>query len=311
MASWQAKMARSAIGKVLGSPDDPIEEQRAALDRMGKLPRPRGARAEEIYLGGVRCLQITPTRSVTERHLIYLHGGAYAMGSPETHAGWVQWMAMRANAVVTLVDYRLAPEHTYPAAIDDCVAAVRGLYETVDSSEVTIGGDSAGGGATLATLCRLRDAGDALPVGAVLFSPWTDLTGSGDSVQTRNGVDPMINAEWLAPFADAYRGAMPANDPGVSPLFANLSGLPPTLIQVGDHEVLLDDSVRLAEAMRAAGVTVKLEIEPEMWHVYQAVAFLPEARAALTSAAHFLSDATRGRTVTDLTDQPTTAHSQH
>lgn len=309
MTSWQAKTARRAIGKVIGSPDDPIEVQRAALERVGKLPRPRGARAEEIQLGGVRCLRLTPTRTVNERHLIYLHGGGYVMGSPESHAAWVQWMGMRANAVVTLVDYRLAPENPYPAAIDDCVAAVRGLYETVDPADVTIGGDSAGGGATLATLCQLRDAGDPMPSGTVLFSPWTDLTASGDSVKTRSDLDPMIKSEWLAPFADVYRGDTPANDPGVSPLFANLAGLPPTLIQVGDHEVLLDDSVRLADAMQAAGVTVKLEIEPEMWHVYQALSMLPESQAALTRAAQFLSDATRRRVVTDLTDRSASASS--
>lgn len=295
------------MGRVLSSPDDSLEDQRAAMERLSKMPRPRGADAQDIQLGGVRCVQITPNRSVNERHLVYLHGGAYVLGSPESHAGWVQWLAMRANAVTTLVDYRLAPEDPYPAAIDDCVAAVLALYETVNPADVTIGGDSAGGGATLATLCRLRDEGHPLPAGALLFSPWTDLTASGDSVQSRKDVDPMIDPEWLSPFADFYRGDTAAEHPGVSPLFADLRGLPPTLIQVGDHEVLLDDAVRLAARMEEAGVSVQLEVEPEMWHVYQALTMLPEARAALIRAAQFLSDATRGRVVTDLTAADATA----
>ncbi len=295
MTSWQAKLARKAISKVLSDPESPLEEQRAAMDRLSKLPRPKTATAEEISIAGVRCLHLTPTGSVSERQLIYLHGGGYVLGSPESHANWVQWFGVRANAVVTLVDYRLAPEHPYPAAIDDCTAVAQAVLAEHPAHEVTIAGDSAGGGATLATLGRLRDTGGPMPAAAVVFSPWTDLTASGESVQTRQAVDPMIEAKWLMPFADMYRGDVPADHPEVSPLFNDFTGFPPTLIQVGDHEVLLDDSVRLAHAMQAAGVTVELEVTPEMWHVYQALApMVPEAKDALIQAAEFLSHTTRG-----------------
>lgn len=304
MSSWQARIARRVVGKILGSPDAPIDEQRAAMASLAKLPPSRSVSSEELQLAGVRCLRLTPTRSVTERHLVYLHGGAYALGSPESHAAWVRWWAVRANAAVTLVDYRLAPEHPYPAAIDDCTSVVQAMYETVAPGTLTIAGDSAGGGAALATLCRLRDNGYPMPAGAVLFSPWTDLTASGESLTTRREVDPMIDPDWIQPFADHYRGATPADHPEVSPLFADLSGLPPTLIQVGDHEVLLNDSTRLAEKLTAARVVVELDIAAEMWHVYQAFySMMPEARNALTRAAEFLGRATRGQLI-DPRDQP-------
>ena len=265
--------------------------------RRRVLRRPRKSSSGEC------CLRLTPTRSINERHLVYLHGGAYVLGSPETHAAWVRWWAVRANAVVTLVDYRLAPEHPYPAAIEDCTSVMEALYKTVAPGDITIAGDSAGGGATLATLCRLRDSGYPVPAGAVLFSPWTDLTASGESMNTRRDIDPMIDPDWIAPFADHYRGTTPADHPEVSPLFADLRGLPPTLIQVGDHEVLLDDSTRLADALRAAGVTVELDIAAEMWHVYQGFfAMMPEARKALLRAAEFMGKATRGELV-DVRDE--------
>jgi len=293
--SWQAKIARWVIGRSLGDPDAPIAEQRAAANRMAKLPHARSTTVEEIQVGGIRCLRLTPTRSVSERHMVYIHGGGYALMSPETHLGWVQLLAVRANATTTMIDYRLAPEHPYPAAIDDCVAVVRGLYAAgLNSHDMVLAGDSAGGGASLSTLCRLRDAADPLPAGVALFSPWTDLTASGDSVRTRRDADPMIDADALAPFAEMYRGQTPADDPGVSPLFADLTGLPPTLIQVGDDEVLLDDSVRLDAAMRAVGVEVELDVADQLWHVYQAFgAMVPEARAALVRAAEFLATCTR------------------
>lgn len=289
MISWQAKAAKRSLGKLIPGPDVPIEQQRSNLERMAKLPRARTATAEELHLGGVRCLQLTPTRSLSERHLLYFHGGGYVLGSPESSANWVQWLAVRANATVTLVDYRLAPEHPYPAAIDDCVAAFTALQSLVDPESIVLAGDSAGGGAALATMCRMRDEGRPLPVASVLFSPWTDLTASGDSVKTRADADPMINPDWLAGFADHYRGDLPAMHDGVSPLFADLSGLPPTLIQVGDDEVLLDDSTRLADRMRAAGVDVELDVAPDLWHVYQAFApMLPESREGLDKAAKFM-----------------------
>jgi acetyl esterase/lipase len=296
------------MSRVLSGPDEPIESQRQAMDRLGKLPRPRTATSEDITLGGVRCMRLTPTTSVNERHVLYFHGGGYTLGSPESHAGWVQSLAVQANAVTDLVDYRLAPEDPYPAAIDDCVAAYRSLIEQVDPSQVVLAGDSAGGNATLATLVRLRDAGDPLPAAAVVFSPWTDLTSSGESMVSRADVDPMIDPAWINNIAVMYHGATPADDPGVSPLFADLSGLPPMLVQVGDDEVLLDDSTRLVDAIRAAGGQVELDVAPGMWHVYQALAsFMPEAKKAIKDAAEFMANHTSRTHINLSTPTPTSA----
>ncbi len=293
MISWQARAAKRSLGRFIPGPEVPLEQQRASLERLGKLPLPRSAKAEEIQLGGVRCLRLTPTRSLSERHLLYFHGGGYVIGSPEASAGWIQWLAVRANATATLVDYRLAPEHPYPAAIDDCVAALTELQASVDPGNIIVAGDSAGGGAALATLGRMKMNGGPMPAGLLLFSPWTDLIASGDSVTTRASVDPMIDPAWLSTFADYYRGDTPANHEGVSPLFADHSGFPKTLVQVGDDEVLLDDSTRLVERMRSAGVDAEIDIAPDLWHVYQALApLMPESRAALSKAAEFMQRCT-------------------
>ena len=170
------------------------------------------------------------------------------------------------------------------------------MIADVDPALVTIAGDSAGGGATLATVCALRDAGDPLPGALYLMSPWTDLTASGESVITRQDADPMLDGTRLLDAGRTYAGDVPLDDPGVSPLFADLAGLPPMLIQTGMDEILLSDSTRLAERARAAGVEVTLDLTDEMWHVYQAFArFMPEATEALVRAATFIRAATPAR----------------
>jgi acetyl esterase/lipase len=177
----------------------------------------------------------------------------------------------------------------YPAAIEDCLAAYRALIADVDPATITIAGDSAGGGATLSTLVALRDAGDPLPAAAYGLSPWTDLTGSGESVVTRAAADPMIDGSKIADAGRVYAGDVSLDDPGVSPLFADLRDLPPMLIQTGMDEVLLSDSTRLAEQAREVGVDVTLDLAEGMWHVYQAFAgVVPEATEALVRAAVFM-----------------------
>ena len=183
-------------------------------------------------------------------------------------------LAKRASATATVIEYRLAPEHVYPAAIDDCVAAYRALITDVDPATITIAGDSAGGGAALSTLVALRDAGDPLPAAAYLLSPWTDLTGSGESVITRADADPMIDGAKIAEAGRVYAGDVALDDPGVSPLFADLTGLPPMLIQTGMDEVLLSDSTRLADRAREAGIDV--HTRPRRRHVARVPVVRPD-----------------------------------
>ena len=209
-----------------------------------------------------------------DRHLLYIHGGAYVLGSPRSHIAMVANLAKRASATATVIEYRLAPEHVYPAAIDDCVAAYRALITDVDPATITIAGDSAGGGAALSTLVALRDAGDPLPAAAYLLSPWTDLTGSGESVITRADADPMIDGAKIAEAGRVYAGDVALDDPGVSPLFADLTGLPPMLIQTGMDEVLLSDSTRLAD--RAARSRRRRDARPRRRHVARVPVVRPD-----------------------------------
>jgi acetyl esterase/lipase len=189
-------------------------------------------------------------------------------------------------------DYRLAPEHAFAAAVDDAVAAYRGLIAAgADPAHVAVGGDSAGGGLALALLIALRDAGDPLPACATLLSPWTDLELSGATMTTRAGVDPMISPEGARHAAERYlQGANP-RDPLASPLYGDLAGMPPLLIQVGDAEVLLDDSVRVAERARAVGVDVTIDVWPEMIHVWQFfTGQVPEADEAIGKLGAFITE---------------------
>jgi len=260
------------------------------MERVDKLPRPRNMEYTTVTLGGINGLRASPNGVTTDRHILYLHGGGYVLGSPRTHIAMAARLARRSAATVTVIDYRLAPEHPYPAAIDDCAAAYEALLEETHAESVCISGDSAGGGATLATLARLRSTGAPRPGCAYLISPWTDLTSSGESLTTRADADPMIDAAYIEQVALQYAGETPLDDPGVSPLFEDLTGMPPMLIQVGNDEVLLSDSTRLAERAKKAGVEVELEVAEDMWHVYQLFArYLPEADKALDRAAIFIS----------------------
>jgi monoterpene epsilon-lactone hydrolase len=287
--SRRARLVRRALRRVASADEMPIEEARARMDQVDRLPRPRHVEYVDTLVGGVPAIIATPTLVPPTRHLFYIHGGGYVVGSPRSHIAMVANLARRASATATVIEYRLAPEHVYPAAIEDCIAAYRSLVADIDPALVTIAGDSAGGGATLSTLCALRDAGDPLPGAVYLLSPWTDLTGSGESVITRADADPMIDGAKIAETGRVYAGDVSLDDPGVSPLFADLSGLPPMLIQTGMDEVLLSDSTRLAARAREAGVDVTLDLADGMWHVYPMFArVVPEATEALVRAAVFM-----------------------
>jgi acetyl esterase/lipase len=247
-------------------------------------------RFEPVDAGGVPAEWTAAPGARTDRTLVYLHGGGYCLGSVATHRSLVARLSRAARVRVLSVDYRLAPEHPHPAAVEDAVAALRFAYASgLDPARVAVGGDSAGGGLAVAALLALRDRGLPLPAAGVCISPWTDLSASGASVRTRADLDPLVDADDLACLAAAYLGGRDPRAPLASPLFADLRGLPPLLVHVGTAEILLDDATRLAENARDAGVDVELEVWDDMIHVWHAFAdLLPEGVQAIEGIATFL-----------------------
>lgn len=274
-----------------------IEERRRQMDEAARLmPRPRGVSYLTTTLGGVPALEAVPDGADADRAMLYVHGGAYVSGSARSHAPLAGRLARAARARGWIIDYRLAPEHPYPAAVDDVCAAFRELAGSLPADRIALAGDSAGGGACLAALLALREAGDPLPGGAALLSPWVDLTMSGTSVTTHAERDPMLEADLLREDARRYAGDHPLDDPGLSPLFADLTGLPPLLVQVGTEEIFLSECRQLAERAAAAGVAVTLEVAEGMWHVWPFLApLVPEASRAVDQVGRFLATSTGGR----------------
>jgi epsilon-lactone hydrolase len=273
-------------------------ERRARLDEVGLVwPVAADVKLTAIDLGGVRGEWSIVPGSDAARVLIYFHGGGYCSGSIHSHRRLVSEAGRAAGVRTLAVAYRLAPEHPFPAAFDDALTAWRFVREQgVAAAHIAIGGDSAGGGLTAALINRLREAGEEQPACAWLVSPWTDLTMSGSTLASKDAVDPLIHKPYLEELADAYLPAgADRKEPRVSPLYADLKGLPPTLIQVGSDETLLDDSVRFAAAAGAADVAVTLEIWPHMihaWHLWNA--HLEDGRRALASAGAFMRQHLQG-----------------
>jgi monoterpene epsilon-lactone hydrolase len=269
-----------------------IEESRAGLEKLAaSYPPPPAAQSLPALADGIKAQWIFMPGASAESVVMYLHGGGYAIGSLDTHRGLMARLSQASSARVLGVDYRLAPEHPFPAAVDDAVTAYRWLLgKGVKPSRIVLAGDSAGGGLTVSTLVALRSAKVALPAAAVCFSPWVDLEATGETYTSRASVDPVVTADVVKQMAAMYLGDRDRRTPLAAPLHANLSGLPPILIQVGDAEVLLDDSVRLARRATAAGVKVTLDIWPEMVHVWQLFApLLPEAQQAIDKAGRFVA----------------------
>ena len=268
-------------------------EARAAFERVVQVfPAQPDVVREPVDAAGVPAEWFAAAGASGDRLIYYLHGGGYVVGSVNTHRELLGRISRAAAARVLAIDYRLAPEHPFPAAIEDSVAAYRWLLSTgADPANIVIAGDSAGGGLTVATLVALRDAGDPLPAAAVCISPWTDMEGSGASMTTKAEVDPMILLEHVSEGAKAYLGGADPRNPLASPIHADLAGLPPLLVQVGTSEVLLDDSTRLAERARAAGVDVTLEPWQEMIHVWHFFALiLPEGQQAIDRIGAFVRE---------------------
>ena len=290
MASPQLQQVIDAIKALAGmASGSSVEELRATNEQMAR-PAESDVASEPVVANGVSAAWISAPGAAADRVVLYLHGGGYIMGSLNTHRDLMGRISRAAQARVLGLDYRLAPEHPFPAAVDDTVAGYRFLLDQgLPATRLAIAGDSAGGALSLAALVAGRDAGLPMPAAVVCLSPFLDLEGTGESIKTRAAVDPIATPEVIDVWAKAYLAGADPRTPLANPLFADLHGLPPLLIQVGDHEVLLDDSTRLTQRAQAAGVDVKLEVWPEMihrWHSYAAV--LPEGQQAIEDISTFL-----------------------
>ena len=252
-------------------------------DMTGGAPLLEGTRTTPVDAGGVPSEWVEVPGGSAVPTILYLHGGGYTVGSVRTHRALVARLAAATGGRGLTVDYRLGPEHPFPAAVDDAAAAYRWLVRSgVDPRRIVVAGDSAGGGLTVALLVALRDAGDPRPAAGVCISPWTDLACTGESMTTRAAADPMVQRDGLLPMAAAYLAGHDPRTPLASPLYADLRDLPPLLVHVGTAETLLDDATRLAARARAAGVLVDLEAWDDMIHVWHAFSpLLPEADAAV------------------------------
>jgi len=285
-----------AIRALLSSKPRPVGwvQRRQRLDEVGSIwPVADDVNLELADLDGVPGEWSIAPGSDATRVLIFFHGGGYCSGSILSHRRMVTEAGRAAGTRTLAVGYRLAPEHTFPAALDDALTVWRYVRnQGVAAKHIAIGGDSAGGGLTVALINRLRNAREELPGCAWLVSPWTDLTMSGETLTTKDAIDPIIHRGYLGELADAYLPAeTDRKDPQISPLYADLKGLPPTLIQVGSAETLLADATRFAAAAGAADVPVTLEIWPHMihaWHLWNA--HLEPGRRALANAGSFIRE---------------------
>jgi len=292
--SWNAKLLRVALRLVNrkgGRPLQPAADVRKRLRRIEPFvpAPPKGTHTRAFEANGVAAVRIDVPQARRDRCVLFFHGGGYAFGSAPLYRDFMWRVGTAARASVFYFDYRLAPEHPFPAALDDAIGVYRWLATEFDPQRIAFVGDSAGGGLVLATMKKLRDQGDALPRAAVAISPWTDLALTGQSLRKNSKADPMLDAAQFPMIAKRYLGEADPHNPYISPLYGDAAGLPPTLIQAGSDEVLLDDAVRMAEAMCAAGCEIELDVWPKMphvWHLYARI--LPEGRQAIDRIGKFL-----------------------
>ena len=297
MASEQARVVhqmlrdqRSNAAAATSSPPSRAE-QRALAERIGdSTAEPTGVVFEDVVAGGVPAQWVTPDGAATSTVMIYFHGGGYCFCSMRSHSRLVGHLAKAAGCRALNVDYRLAPEHPHPAALEDALAAYRWLLEQdVEPGHLAVAGDSAGGGLAVALLVKAREEGLPLPAAAVLMSPWVDLAMTADSLTTRVDVDVRQDPAGTRWCANLFLDGQDPRDPYASPLYADLTGLSPLYIQAGDWDTLVDDSHRLAEAARRCGVDVRLDLFPEMLHAHQIWAGnMPEADDAIARIGSYL-----------------------
>ncbi len=282
-------------------PDSPtISDRREGFARfVQSVGGNTGADIVQLDAGGVPAEWVTAQGAASDAALLYLHGGGYIVGSTATHRELAARISLAAGCRVLVLDYRLAPEDPYPAAVEDATSAYCWLLsQGFEPSRLAVAGDSAGGGLTVATLVSLRESGLPLPACAVCISPWVDLEGLGESMQSKRGVDPMISRQGLVDAGVLYVHGADLRSPLAAPLYADLRGLPPLLVQVGTWETLLDDSVRLTDRARAAGVQVELERWEEMIHVWPLFApMLPEGQQAIDRIGEFVRQAHGVKTI--------------
>jgi monoterpene epsilon-lactone hydrolase len=268
-----------------------VQKLRTAFNElMAQIPVAPDVQQNPIEVGGVDGVEVTIAGNASDRVILYFHGGVYVIGSAASSVPLVSELVRRTGAKAIALEYRLAPEHPYPAALDDARAAYQGLLaQGIAPSQIALAGESAGGGLAVATLLALREAGSPLPSCAFLMSPYADLSLSGETLVERQALDPVLAPEGLRVRVPEYVAGADAADPHISPIFGDLSGLPPLLIQVGSHEILLSDALRLAGRAATADVAVTLEVTPGVPHVFQGFAgLLDEAGAALDRASDFV-----------------------
>jgi monoterpene epsilon-lactone hydrolase len=243
---------------------------------------------EAVSADGVPCEWIIPQDGLNDQVLLYLHGGGFVYGQTPPHLQMAAYLAQRLDVRILMVDYRLAPRHPFPAALDDCVAAYRWLLKQgFLAQHIGMAGDSAGGNLTITSLMKLRDGGDPLPAAAACLSPVADFTNNKDNLR-KGFKDPLLPPKAVRFYTEAYVGHNDAHDPLISPVFGNWQNLPPLLVHAGEDEILRDDAIRIEGLAKAAGVDVRLEIFPRMWHVWQLFLALPQAPQSLDDIAQFL-----------------------
>ena len=289
MASLRSRVVNRLLRFMPSSVGVPFETQRARMDGlMRRIPRPKGVVIEDISIGDIVAVWVTP-KNTTGQVLLHFHGGAYTLGSQYTELMLAGPLAVKTGARVLMPHYRLAPEAPHPAAVEDALACYQYLLDAgVAEQDLLVSGLSAGGGLSAALLLSLRDAQRRMPQAGMLISPWLDLTGSAPSITSNAAHDSGVSWQLLQPSVEAYAGGQNLREPLISPIFGDLTGLPPLMIQVGELEILLDDSVGFAEKAKAAGVAVELQVWEGMVHAWHAFGIVPEAGKAIDALAQFM-----------------------
>ncbi len=295
--SLQAKIVRGITSAYFDLFVDPetvnLKTARERLDLLGRfVPVASGVKVERTEVTGLDAEWLRPRQSTPGKALLFLHGGAYVLGSCHSHRHMVSYLAREGHVDALLPEYRLSPEDRFPAAVDDAVACFRWLIsQGYDADDIIVAGDSAGGGLCVAMMLALRDSGGPMPKAAFLLSPWLDLSASGESIETRRDRDPWFKPEDMPVAASFYCDEDEVRDPLVSPVYAEMHDMPQTFVQVGDHEILLSDATRLVEGIRAAGGEAEIEVFRDMWHVFQAfLLVVPEARDAIRTLGKQMRD---------------------